>query len=311
MGAWEDPDLPTYHAPFLKPLTPEELAGAETDAETGLVTKDGKGIGIMVDGRAVRGFKTPSRKLEVHSEFVQRVARNEPVDDLVARANSKGKNRPSHHAPYSYEVNPWPVYMQIDEHQDLDEDQLVMTSFKWNVHNHGRTANLKWCSEIVHSNPAWIHPDTAARLGLANGDWVELTGYRSKTVDEKLKGLKLGQGEVNDRLRIPVVVTKGVHPKAIAISNSLGHAEYSRVAQAKKRGDVGEQSAGMDVAGYADPDWERNMWWEDESGGDPKRWKRNTGNGWAQNKILPIAPDYISGQQSFNDTVVRVRKLEA
>ena len=308
VGAWEDPELPTYHQPFLRPLSDADLEGSTTDPETGIITKDGKGIGIRVDGAALRGFKTPSRKLEVHSEFVARVARNEDVSDLVARANSKGKNRPAHHEPYNYEVPAWPVYMPIEEHQNLDDDQLVMTSFKWNVHNHGRTANLKWCSEIVHSNPAWIHPDTAARFGLKSGDWVELTGYRSKTVDEKLTGLELGQGEIDDKLRIPVVVTKGIHPKAIAISNSLGHAEYTRVAQARK-GEVGPQREGMDVDGYADPDWDRNMWWEDKSGGDPSKWKRNTGNGWAQNRILPIAPDYISGQQSFNDTVVRVRKL--
>ena len=58
-----------------------------------------------------------------------------------------------------------------------------------------------------------------------------------------------------------------------------------------------------------DADWERNMWWEDRSGGDPKKWVPNTGNGWAQNNVLPIAPDPISGQQAFNSTVVRVTKV--
>ena len=53
-----------------------------------------------------------------------------------------------------------------------------------------------------------------------------------------------------------------------------------------------------------------NVWdEEDESDGDPKAWKRNTGNGWAQNRILPISPDYISGQQAFNSTVVRLTKV--
>ena len=58
-----------------------------------------------------------------------------------------------------------------------------------------------------------------------------------------------------------------------------------------------------------DADWERNMWWEDRSGGDPKKWEQNTGNGWAQNNVLPISPDPISGQQAFNSTVVRVTKV--
>ena len=306
---FEDPDLPKYYEPYLRPLTEADMTGAVVDVTTGIITKDGKGIGIMHDGKPVIGMKTPSRKFEVNSAFVEKVARNDDVTDLVALANSKGKNRPEHHKPYSYDLNPWPVHMPVDEHLDLDDDQLVMTSFKWNMHNHGRTANLKWCSEIVHSNPAWIHPDTAKKFDLESGDWIELTGYRSKTVDDKLKGLELGTGETG-KLRIPVVVTKGVHPQAVAISNSLGHTEYTNVAKARKNPDeVGSESSGMNMTGLRDADWERNMWWQDDSGGDPKKWKRNTGSGWAQNKILPISPDYISGQQAFNSTVVRLRKI--
>ena len=309
VGAFEDPEQAKYYEPYLRPLTAEELVGTTTDPETGLIEKDGRGVGILHRGRPVLGFRTPSRKLEVRSEFVERVARNEDVSDLVARANSKGSNRPASHAPYSYEIDPWPHWVPIAEHADLDDDQLVMTSFKWNVHNHGRTANLKWCSEIVHSNPAWLHPDTAARFSLKSGDWIEITGYRSATVDEKLSHLGLGRGPIEDRLEIPVVVTRGIHPGAIAISHSLGHFEYTSVAKARRDSAVGDESAGMDRAGYRDPDWERNMWWEDTSGGDRRRWKRNTGAGWAQNRILPISPDYLTGQQAFNSTVVRIRKL--
>ena len=309
VGAFEDPAEDPYYEPYLRRLTDEELKGSSTDPATGLITKDGKGIGILHDGTAVEGFRTPSRKLEVRSEFVQKVGRNEDVSDLVDKANSKGSNRPENHRGHEYEIYPWPSYMQIEEHENLDDDQLIMTSFKWNVHNHGRTANLKWLSEIVHSNPAWIHPETAAKFGLESGDWIELRGYRSKTIDGNLKTLKLGHGEIENSLRLPVVVTVGVHPKAIAISNSLGHSEYSSVAQAKRSTKLGEQRVGMDPKSYRDDDWDRNMWWEDTSGGDHRKWKRNTGNGWAQNQIMPIAPDHISGQQAFNDTVVRVRKI--
>ncbi len=309
LGAWEDPDQETYHLPYLRPLSKSDMDGAEVDTETGIITKGGKGIGIMQDGKPVRGFKTPSRKLEVHSTFVAKTGRNEDTSDLTRIANSKGKNRPAHHKGNNVEIPEWPTYRQIDEHVGLDDDQLVMTSFKWNVHNHGRTANLKWCSEIVHSNPAWIHPDTAKRFGLEDGDWIEITGYRSKMLTKIAPGLKLGEGEVSRKLEIPVVVTKGVHPQAIAISNSLGHSAYTSVAQAKRKSSVGSEVAGMDPVGLRDEDWERNMWWEDESNGDKSKWVKNTGPGWAQNNVLPISPDPISGQQAFNSTVVRIRKV--
>ena len=308
-GAYEDPDEAPYFAPYLRPLGPEELDGATTDEATGILTKDGRGIGILHRGRPVVGFKTPSRKFEVVSEFVSKTARNEDTSELTRVANSKGKNRAAHHAGHEYELSPWPIWMPVREHESLADDQLIMTSFKWCVHNHGRTANLKWCSEIVHSNPAWLHPDTALRFGLKSGDWVEITGYRSRAVDESLPSLGLGAGPIARKLRLPVVVTRGVHPDAIAISNSLGHFEYTSVARAEAGRPEGSALVGSDPDALRDEDWERNMWWQDTSKGDPKRWRSNTGNGWAQNHVLPIAPDFISGQQAFNDTVVRVVKI--
>lgn len=309
IGAYEDPDQEKYYAPYLKALSDDDMKGANVDKATGIITKDGKGIGIMHNGKPVVGFKTPSRKLEIKSDFIVKVAKNEDVSDLVALANSKGSNRPAHHEGHTYELNPWPIWMPIKEHANLNDDQLIMTSFKWNVHNHGRTANLKWLSEIVHCNPAWIHPDTAKRLGLDDGDWIELTGHRSDTVDDFAPKLGLGKGQVEGKLRLPVVLTFGVHPKAIAISNSLGHWHYTNVAQAKKNKPVDGEKVGMETKKFEDVDWQKNMWWEDNSSGDPEKWKQNTGPGWAQNHVLAIMPDVISGQQAFNDTVVTIKKM--
>ena len=285
-GAFEDPDEKPNYEPYLGPLSDGDMEGAVTDEKTGIITKDGKGIGIVHAGRPVRGFRTPSRKLEVRSEFVRRLGKNEDAADLIAIAASKGKNRKGkkHHEEHTYDIPDMPQWVPIDEHAELDDDQLIMTSFKWNVHNHGRTANLKWCAEIVHTNPAWIHPDTAARFDLADGDWIEITGHRSKMLDRLMPGMKLGAGETG-ALRLPVVVTKGVHPRAIAISNSLGHTQYTNVARARRGKVEGGQTAGMDLVGLRDQDWERNMWWEDESGGDPKKWKKNTGPGCGPSRI--------------------------
>jgi anaerobic selenocysteine-containing dehydrogenase len=308
-GAYEDAEQKPYFEPYMEPISADDMAGSETDANTGIIMKDGLGIGIMHHGKPVVGFKTPSRKLEVKSDFVPMLGRNEDVTKLAAVANSKGKNRGSHHKGHEYDVPAWPTYTQIEEHVGMKDDELVMTSFKWNVHNHGRTANLKWCSEIVHSNPAWLHPDTAAKFDLKDGDFIELKGYRSKHIDNMAPKLGLGQGEVDGVLCLPVIITKAVHPRAIAISNSLGHFAYTSVAQAKRTRDISGEQEGYDNQAMRDADWERNMWWEDKSGNDHNNWVQNTGNGYAQNHVLPICPDPISGQQAFNSTVVKVKKV--
>jgi anaerobic selenocysteine-containing dehydrogenase len=140
VGAFEDPDEPAYYAPYLKPLSEEQMKGAVVDPKTGIITRDGKGIGIMHWGKPVVGFKTPSRRFEVRSDFLVKVAKNEDATELIDLANSRERNRPEHHAPYNYDLDPWPRYMQIVEHAELEDDQLIMTFFKWCVHNHGRTA---------------------------------------------------------------------------------------------------------------------------------------------------------------------------
>ncbi len=50
-----------------KPVAPADLAGSKVEAN-GVVTKDGKAVGVMVDGEAVVGYNTPSRKLELFSK---------------------------------------------------------------------------------------------------------------------------------------------------------------------------------------------------------------------------------------------------
>lgn len=105
---------------------------------------------------ARRGFRTPSRKVEVHSAFVE--AKGQEVGKVIA---------------------PLPMYDPIPGHQrGLAPDQLIMVSFKWNVHNAHRTMQSQWLQEIVHSNPAWINTATAAKFGLREGDWVKVTSFR-------------------------------------------------------------------------------------------------------------------------------------
>ena len=314
-GAWEA-DREPFYEPYNQAVAETDMEGAEVDEASGIITKDGIGIGVMQGEMPVRGFATPSRKFEIRSLFVQKIGKNEDCSELIARSGvTKTKNRPENHQGHDTNIEPMPTWFQPKEHEQLADDELVMTSFKWNVHNHGRTMNLKWCAEIVHSNPAWLNPKTATQFGLQDGDWIELTSFYSAELEERSphlnrEDLKEQNGrKVVATMRVPIVTMEGIHPRAIAMSNSCGHWQYTSVAQAKKTPvDMGHL-VGTDAETYRDPDWERNMWWEDESGGDPAKWKPNTGNGWNQNKLMPIAPDPVSGQQAFHDTVVKVAKV--
>ncbi len=322
-GVWEDTTREPFYEPFKQPLSNEDMAGAVVDSETSQISKDGLGIGIMLDGKPVRGFKTPSRKFEIRSVFLSQIGMNQDCSDLIAASGmTKTKNRPAQHDGHDQEIEEMPVWLQPVEHTGLSQNELIMTSFKWNVHNHGRTMNLKWLAEIVHTNPAWMNPETAEKLGLKDGDWIELTSYFSQMLEEKMPHLKHGNRDdtgriVSGKMRVPIVTMPGIHPSAIAMSNSCGHWQYTDVAKAQKTPQEalvaaeGDRSyvAGSDPVTYQDPDWQRNMWWEDESNGDPAAWKQNTGNGWNQNQIMPIAPDPITGQQAFHSTVVSVTKV--
>ena len=314
-GVWEE-DREPFYEPYNQKLSEADLQGAIID-DQGLISRDGIGIGIMVDGIALRGFKTPSRKFEIRSAFVNRIGRNQDCSELIAASGmTKTKNRHESHLTHDLKIEEMPVWFQPRELQDLPDDELVMTSFKWNVHNHGRTMNLKWLAEIVHSNPAWLNPETAGRFGLENGDWIEITSFYSRELERLSPHLNRTDlpeesgRRVVSHMRVPVVLMEGIHPRVIAMSNSCGHTQYTSVAQARRQPLDDSQLAGCDAETYVDADWQRNMWWQDDSGGDHSKWQRNRGNGWNQNRLIPIAPDPITGQQAFHDTVVRIRKID-
>ena len=314
-GVWEDPTRQPFYEPYNIALTDEQLEGAETDPDSGIIRKAGKGIGIKIGERTVRGFATPSRKFEIRSLFIGRTGQNQDCSDLIADSGSKASNRPEKHRGHDLEIAEMPVWVQPEEHRDLRADELIMTSFKWNVHNHGRTMNLKWLAEIVHTNPAWLNPKTAERFGLQDGDWIEITSYFSEMLRRQSPHLNHGEegkdGRVEvSRMRVPIVTMQGIHPSAIAMSNSCGHWQYTSVAQATRSPRQTGHLVGTDGKTYRDQDWERNMWWEDKSAGNPKKWKKNTGNGWNQNRLMPIAPDPVTGQQAFHSTVVKISKVD-
>ena len=121
----------------------------------------------------------------------------------------------------------------------MKEDELILSTFKLNVHKQSRTAAVKWLAEIAHSNPAWMNPETAAKLGVKTGDLVRVESAVGHLVTK-------------------AYVTEGIHPKVVAIPTGFGHWEYGRLATLRLKDKKGEASHGQD-----DPDL-NNVWWDDK-----------------------------------------------
>ncbi|HLF41805.1 MAG TPA: molybdopterin dinucleotide binding domain-containing protein, partial [Acidimicrobiia bacterium] len=80
---------------------------------------------------------------------------------------------------------------------------------------HTRTQNNPWLLEIKPDNPLVIHPDTADRLGVGDGDevWVE-----SK----------------HGKVKAKAHVTRRIHPDVVGLQHGFGHTALGR--NAKGRG---------------------------------------------------------------------------
>jgi anaerobic selenocysteine-containing dehydrogenase len=176
LGDW------TAEAPYGRPA--EVQAGDDRLAidDRSRVVRDGKAIGVLVDGVPRVGLDTPSRKLEFYSDTMRLWG-----------------------WPEKEYLIPWPIKSHVHpDHVDRERGEMVLLpNFRLPTLIHTRSANAKWLYEISHNNPVWMHPSDAARLGVATGDLVR--------VETEI-------GYFVDRLW----VTEGIKPGVIAMSHHLG-----------------------------------------------------------------------------------------
>lgn len=150
-------------------VSPEELADTHID-EIGRVftrapkaptpnavpapTPDGDSegrrlVGVQVDDCILRGFPTPSGRLEFFSKTLK---------------------------DWGWEEYALPTYIRSHIHPaQLAADQMVLIpTFRLPVQIHTRSANAKWLDEIAHTNPLWINTQDAKRLGVHTGELLRV-----------------------------------------------------------------------------------------------------------------------------------------
>ncbi len=169
--------------PFEQPLAlPDSPPAASVTPGDGLLLREGKAVGVVVDGRPCVGFETPSRKLEFFSPTMARWGWPE-IEYTI---------------PYPVESHVSP--RRIDRAKG---EMLLLPNFRLPTLIHTRSANAKWLYEISHKNPVWMHPTDALRLGVATGDLLRVETEIGYFVDK-------------------VWVTEGIKPGVIAMSHHLG-----------------------------------------------------------------------------------------
>jgi anaerobic selenocysteine-containing dehydrogenase len=263
-----------------KPVAEADVTGSSA-APNGVLTKNGKPVGVMVDGKSVVGYNTPSRKLEIFSRTM---------------------------ADWKWPEFALPEYCRSHVHRRADEfDPRYMPSVDWPEHAHGdvytllpifrlptlihtRSGNSKALYEIAHKNPLWVNPVDAGKLGqIRTGDLLKVhteIGY----------------------FVLHAWVTEGLTPGVVACSHHLGRWRVNKEEQVERITsawvDLRETGKGQwkmrQLAGAGpyesrDPD-SRRVWWSDA--------------GVHQDITFPVHPDPVSGMHCWHQ-VVRVEPAGA
>ncbi|MCL6106341.1 MAG: molybdopterin-dependent oxidoreductase [Actinobacteria bacterium] len=250
----------------------EDYIDARIAGISGLMSAGGlnylKQYGIWYDPKskpdygayATGGFQTPSGKIEVSSP----------------RLEQQG-------------YSALPNYDPVPAFNNLSKDELVLTIYDTAIQSDAKTANCMWLDEILHDNPVLINPQTAASLGIKDGDKVTVV-RTARTGDGVRSPGGTGVDAKARSVQTTAFITEGIHPRVVAMANGVGHTGFGRIAQGKK---VDKSSVERVLR---DPNTEL-VWWgeKDGTGVNPK-------------KIVPVMPEPAGGGQAWGDVVVTVGK---
>ena len=141
----------TSYNKSLDVLPDSVVEGSVTDPETQEIKKNGKTVGVMIDGTACTGFNSPSRKQELYSETL---------------------------SEWGWDEYTLPTYIKSHVHPekiDTEKGEMVLVpTFRLPTLIHSRSGNSKWLTEIANRNPLWIHTSAGARFGVKTGDLLRV-----------------------------------------------------------------------------------------------------------------------------------------
>ncbi|HSE98327.1 MAG TPA: molybdopterin dinucleotide binding domain-containing protein, partial [Blastocatellia bacterium] len=133
-----------------------ELEGTTVEEGTGRIIKASDGgqqvVGVLIDGEPVRGFTTPSRKLEFYSATMRDW--KWPDQTIPGYVHSHVYWRDIDHAEGGY---------------------ILVPTFRLPTLIHTRSGNAKWLYEISHTNPLWMNPRDAEMRGFETGDLARVS----------------------------------------------------------------------------------------------------------------------------------------
>jgi anaerobic selenocysteine-containing dehydrogenase len=216
-----------------KALSADQLKDVSVDDRSRVISRGGAAVGVEVDGRAVAGFPTPSRKLEFYSKTLK---------------------------DWRWPEYSIPTYIKSHVHwSNIDRDRgemLLLPTFRLPTLVHTRSGNSKWLYEISNRNPLWLNPIDAARFGVATDDLLKISTEIGYFVDKVW---------VTESIR-PGVIACSHHLGRWRLNENSGGERWSSGVVELNRKQEGvwmmRQVHGVRPFESADVDSER-IWWQD------------------------------------------------
>jgi anaerobic selenocysteine-containing dehydrogenase len=216
-----------------KALSADQLKDVSVDDRSRVISRGGAAVGVEVDGRAVAGFPTPSRKLEFYSKTLK---------------------------DWRWPEYSIPTYIKSHVHwSNIDRDRgemLLLPTFRLPTLVHTRSGNSKWLYEISNRNPLWLNPIDAARFGVATDDLLKISTEIGYFVDKVW---------VTESIR-PGVIACSHHLGRWRLNENNGGERWSSGVVELNRKQEGvwmmRQVHGVRPFESADVDSER-IWWQD------------------------------------------------